>query len=78
MRLEQEQEYYTQNLYEASFLLCSGFKLSGKQKDGSKVRIGFSGEGVRQAALGYYNGGQVEAKAYSDAYRTLKDFIFER
>lgn len=76
--LKQAQEYHTQNLYEASFLLCRGFKLSGKEKDGSKVRIGFSGEGVRQAALGYYNGGKVEAKAYSDAYRTLKDFVFER
>jgi len=69
---------YTQNLYEGSFLLCRGFKLTGKKRDGSKVTLHFSGKNVREEALKFYNGFKVEAKAYSDAYRTLKDYIFER
>jgi len=68
----------TQNLYEGSFLLCRGFKLAGKKRDGCKVTICFSGKNVREAALQFYNGGEVAAKSYSDAYRTLKDFVFER
>ena len=72
------QSYATQNLYEGSFLLCRGFRLSGKRKDGKKVLVFFQGEGVQDEALKFYNGGKVEAKAYADAYRSLKDFVFER
>lgn len=68
----------TQNLYEGSFLFCRGFKLAGKKRDGAKVTLYFSGKNVREESLKYYNGGKVEAKAYSDSYRSLKDFIFER
>ena len=68
----------TQNLYEASYLLAKGFKLTGKDAQESKTTLFFEGEGVEQEALRYYNGGSVKAKAYSDAYRTLKDYIFER
>ena len=72
------QTYGTQNLYEGSFLLCKGFKLSGKKKDGKKVLLFFQGEDIQEEAMKFYNGGKVEAKAYSDAYRSLKDFVFER
>jgi len=70
--------YGTQNLYEAAFCLCRGFKLVGKERHGNKVTVMFEGVAVKDEAMKYYNGAKVEAKAYSDAYRTLKDFVFAR
>ena len=70
--------YATQNLYEAAFCLCRGLKLVGKERQGNKVVVQFQGVAVKEEALKFYNGGKVEAKAYSDAYRTLKDYIFQR
>ncbi len=74
-----EPEYHaTQNLYEAAYCLCQGFKLAGKHQQGRKMVVCFEGHGVREAALQFYNGATVEAKALTDAYRTLKDYVFER
>lgn len=70
--------YKTQNLYEAAFCLCKGLKLGGKERAGNKVMVIFEGENSQEEALKFYNGGKVEAKAYSDAYRTLKDYVFQR
>ena len=70
--------YSTQNLYEAAFCLCRGLKLAGKERKGNKVVVQFQGMSAKEEALKFYNGGKVEAKAYSDAYRTLKDYVFER
>ena len=71
-------QYSSQNLYEGAYLLCRGFKLSGKRQQGQKVVVLFEGNDVRTEALKFYNGGKVEAKALTDAYRTLKDYVFER
>jgi hypothetical protein len=70
--------YSSQNLYEGAFLLCRGFKLAGKQMDGQKVTLVFEGKDVQKEALSFYNGAKVEAKALTDAYRSLKDFVFRR
>jgi hypothetical protein len=71
--------YKTQNLYEASFLLAKGFNLSGKEKAGSKVVLLFEYKPeISEAAMAFYNGSLIQAKKFSDAYRTLKDFVFER
>ena len=71
--------FVTQNLYQGAYCLCRGFKLAGKQREGAKVLVAFEGKNVKEEALKFYNGGaKVEAKAYSDAYRTLKDYVFER
>lgn len=70
--------YETRNLYEAAYCLCRGFKLAGKERRGSKVVVFFTGKDIQKEALGFYNGAVVEAKALTDAYRTLKDYIFER
>jgi hypothetical protein len=70
--------YATENLYEAAFCLCKGMKLIGKEKTGSKVTVFFEGKDAHIEALKFYNGGKVEAKAYSDSYRTLKDYVFQR
>ena len=68
----------TQNLYEAAFLYAKGFKLTGKDESGGKATLFFEGENVSEAAVKFYNGAVVKAKAFADSYRTLKDFIFER
>lgn len=75
--MRESETHSTMNLYEGSFLLCKGFKLAGKKKDDRKTVVFFEGAGVRTKALEYYNGGKVEAKALMDAYRTLKDYVFE-
>lgn len=76
--MTQHQTHETQNLYEAAFLLCLGNRLAGKKRQGSKVTILFEGKNVSEEALRFYNGAKVEAKALTDAYRTLKDYVFER
>ncbi len=71
--------YKTQNLYEASYLLSKGHSIAGKETTGSKVTLLFEdSDKVHKDALDYYNGGSVKAKVYSDAYRTLKDMVFQR
>ncbi len=71
--------YRTQNLYEASYLLAKGFNLAGKEKVGSKIILLFECKiGINEAAMGFYNGAKVEAKKFSDSYRSLKDYVFQR
>jgi len=70
--------YGTMNLYEAAYCLARGFKMTGKKREGAKTVVYFEGPDVRIKAMDYYNGGKIEAKAYSDSYRTLKDYVFER
>lgn len=71
-------EYSTQNLYEAAYLLSKGFKLIGKEKQAKKFALHFEGAEATVEAARFYNGATVKAKAYSEAYRTLKDYVFER
>lgn len=68
----------TSNLYEASFLIARGFKLNDVEKDsGRKAILYLEGEGIEDAIRDYYNGGLVSGKAMTDAYRMLKDRVFE-
>ena len=73
-------KYPTQNLYEASYLLSTGFKLVSKDKNGLKTILCFQDTPeLQQAVMAYYNGdGTVSAKNFVDAYRSLKDFCFTR
>lgn len=73
-------KYQTQSLYEASFLLSSGFQISSKDTSGQKTRLVFLDTPELQAAvMSFYNGsGKVSAKSFVDSYRSLKDFIFQR
>ena len=66
--------YRTQNLYEGSYLLARGFNLAGKEKDNNKVTILFDFKPeINEESMRFYNGAKIEAKKYSDCYRTLKD-----
>jgi len=71
-------KYETQSLYEASYLLAKGFKLSGENQNGSKKTIIIEGDGVEEEALCFYNGALISAKKLTDSYRTLKDFVFQK
>lgn len=74
------ESYGTQSLYEASFLICSGFKLEFHQKNGFKSTLFFKDSfKLQKAIMGFYNGeGSVSAKMLFDTYRTLKDMVFQR
>ncbi len=73
------ENYSTQNLYEASFLMAKGFNLAGKESAGVKVNVLFKRTPtIDEAVMDFYNKGKIEAKKFSDCYRTLKDFIFTR
>jgi hypothetical protein len=68
----------TPNLYEASFLIARGFKINDIEKDTKrKAIIYLDGEGIEDAVRDYYNGGLVSGKALTDAYRMLKDRVFD-
>ena len=74
-----ERQHRTQSLYEGAYLLARGFKLAGKERTGQKVAVIFeSHPDLAEAVMSFYNGGRVEGKVLFDAYRTLKDFVFER
>ena len=74
-----DNHYRTQSLYEGSYLLAKGFSLAGKEGIGNKITILFKDDPkIRDEALSFYNGAKIEAKKFSDSYRTLKDYVFER
>lgn len=74
----QQETVRLQNIYQAAYCMCRGLKVAGLDRSASKVTIIFAGKDAQTKALEFYNGARVEAKAYSDSYRSLKDLIFER
>jgi len=71
--------FSTQSLYEASYLMAKGFSLAGKDTSSQKVTILFKREpNIEEEVVKFYNGARIEAKKFSDAYRTIKDFVFTR
>ena len=73
-------KYQTQSLYEASYLLSSGFQLVSKDSSSQKTTLVFQDTPeLKEAVMDFYNGsGKVSAKAFVDSYRSLKDFCFTR
>lgn len=69
--------YGTSNIYEAAFLLAKGFALCNKINNEGKSIIIFEGEEAKKAGLEFYNNAEIGAKSFADAFRTIKDFIFE-
>ena len=76
--MKDSQVYETENLYEASYLLCRGFKLAGKRREGNKFVVLIEGKNVEQESLKYYHNEPSGSKMLFDAYRSLKDFVFQR
>ena len=76
--MTQTKNISTSNLYEASFLIARGFKINDIEKDvGRKAIVYLEGEGIEGAVREYYNDGLVGGKSMTDAYRMLKDRVFE-
>ena len=70
--------FETQSLYQGAFCLCRNLPLIGKKRDGTKVTLIFRGERAHEIAMEFYAKAKVEAKAYAEAFRSLKDYVFER
>ena len=70
--------YYTKDLYEASFLYAHQQKLLGLEKDCKFFWFIFKDKSACEELSVAYWAGEIEinAKAYSDAIRTLKDRLF--
>jgi hypothetical protein len=76
--MEASKHYSTTNIYEASFLIARGFSIEDIQKGhGRKAAVLLAGEEIGEAVRDYYNGGSVSGKAMTDAYRMIKDRLFE-
>lgn len=73
-------KYPTQNLYEASYLLSSGFKFISKDSNGHKTTLFFENSPeLIQAVSAFYNGdARVSVRAFVENYRHLKDMVFQR
>ncbi|MDD3375158.1 MAG: DUF5659 domain-containing protein [Candidatus Omnitrophica bacterium] len=70
--------YCTANIYEAAYLLTVGFQLAGKQRNGAKIVLEFkASQKLIDESLKFYNGGRVDARAFSEAFKNIKNFIFE-
>lgn len=70
---ETKETYWTENLFEAAFCLYKGLELVNKERIGKKTRVYFFGPSAKQTALSYYKS---EAKKMMDAYRTVKDYVW--
>jgi len=71
--------FQTQSLWESAYLIAKGFNLAGKDTSGQKVTVLFKRElNIEEEVVKFYNGARVEAKKFSDAYRTIKDYVFTR
>ena len=73
-------DYSTQSLYECAYLLSKDFKLASKNSSGQKTKLLFEDTPeLQQAVMDFYNeSGKVSAKRLFDAYRSLKDMVFQR
>jgi len=72
--------YYTKDLYEASFLYARRQTLLGLEKDCKFFWFIFADRcACEKLSTAYWSGNiEVNAKAYSDALRTLKDRVFSQ
>lgn len=69
----------TSNIFVAAYAMATGCKIVDVDKtDRKKSIILLEGEGAALRSNEFYDDFEISAKAYADAYRTLKDRIFER
>ena len=74
-----EETFTTADLYQAAFLLANGFNLVDKREAAGKKVVIMGGKGVTSASMNFYNGrDMVSAKKFSDAYRSIKSFVFQK
>ena len=73
------QEYSTQHIFCAAFLISRGHRIIHIENAGRKSNIHFEGVDVENDALDFFNGTakKVNPKVYADSYRHIKDLIFQ-
>lgn len=73
-------EFETKDIYQAAFLYARRLKLLRLEREGSSYWFVFENMKEAEALSNSYWGrdADVNAKAYSDAIRSLKDMIFSR
>ena len=70
--MKQKEEYTTNRLEEAAFLVAKGYELKSKNIEGNFVSFTFEGNGIHETKLDYYNDGIVQARKFHEAYRDLR------
>ena len=75
-----KETYRSKDLYESALLYASDKKLLSTEKEDNRVWFIFEDkDSCEELSTAYWNKtAQVEAKAFADALRTLKDMIFNR
>ncbi len=73
------QEYSTQHIFCAAFLISRGHRITRIDNDARKSTIHFEGTNVENDALDFFNGTatKVNPKTFADSYRHIKDLIFQ-
>ena len=73
--------YPTQHIFCAAYLLAVGHQISHVDTESSnKSTMYFEGENAERDALSFFNGTakKIDPKKYSESYRNVKDFLFQR
>lgn len=69
--------YRTSSLFEAAYLRMCGFRVIGKDQQGTKTFLLFERNSeLQEAVTAFYNGS--EAQQLFQEYESLKDFAFGR
>jgi len=71
--------YKTGSLYESSYLVCAGLKMTGREFENEKVVLLFvNSSKLDKEVMNFHNGtGKASAKDLFNSYRMLKDFVFD-
>ena len=75
-----KKEYKTDDIYEASYLMCNGMKRKGKVKQEAKWLILFENyDECERLSLDYYDNktNNVNAKEFANNYRIIKRYLFQ-
>jgi len=73
------EEYNTISLYEASYLLCKGYKPIRTIPSGKKSTIVFENSiELIKEVMSYHNKGEAPAKKLTECYQEIKDLVFNK
>ena len=73
-----DDRFVSEDLYLCAFLLTKEHNILGFQQNGHKVSLHFSrSPAIEKDVMAYYNQGKATASRLFDAYRRLKDMVFQ-
>lgn len=79
MRIEEQRLYFTDSLYEASFLLANGFPHRRTENSNSQYKkiVFDDSSDLRKVIASFYGNGKVPVLAFVSAYKKLKGEVFQ-